>query len=69
MIKVIKSNNIRWAGHVAPTDLRNEYKILDRKAEGKYHLGYLGVDGRVILKWALKKYDVRLRIGFIWLRI
>jgi hypothetical protein len=32
-------------------------------------LGHQGVDGRIILKWILKKYDVRAWTGFIWLRI
>jgi hypothetical protein len=27
------------------------------------------VDGRVILKWILRKYGARVWIGFIWLRI
>jgi hypothetical protein len=29
----------------------------------------LGVDGRVILKWILGKYDLRVWTGFMWLRI
>ena len=28
----------------------------------------LGVDGRIILQWALKKWDVRAWIGIIWLK-
>jgi hypothetical protein len=28
----------------------------------------LGVDGMIILKWILKKYDVRVWTGFISLR-
>jgi hypothetical protein len=28
----------------------------------------LGVDGRIILKWALKEEDVRMWIGFVWFR-
>jgi hypothetical protein len=29
----------------------------------------LGVDGWILLKWSLKKYDVRPWAGRIWLRI
>jgi hypothetical protein len=29
----------------------------------------LDVDGTIILKWILKKFDVRAWIDFIWLRI
>jgi hypothetical protein len=31
-------------------------------------LGYLGIDWRIILKWILKKKDVKMWIGFIWHR-
>jgi hypothetical protein len=30
------------------------------------HLG--GVDGKIILKWVLRKYGMRLWSGFMWLR-
>jgi hypothetical protein len=35
--------------------IRNLYKILVRK--GRDYLGVLHVDGRIILKWTLKKQD------------
>jgi hypothetical protein len=44
-------------------EMRNTYKILVRKCEGKRHLGDLGVVGRTILKLILKKYNVRMWTG------
>ena len=34
------------------------YRVLMGKSEGKNHLGDPGVDGRIILKWILRKWDV-----------
>ena len=33
------------------------------------HFGYPGVDGRVILRWIIRKCDVGLWTGSSWLRI
>jgi hypothetical protein len=33
------------------------------------HWGDPGVDGRIILRWIFRKWDVRLWTGFCWLRI
>ena len=33
------------------------------------NLGDPGVDGRIILRWILRKWDVRAWTGLIWLRI
>jgi hypothetical protein len=60
---------IRWEGCVACTGkMRNEYKILVRKPEGKrpferhrYTLKYNKMD--------LKNYSVRMWCGFNWLTI
>jgi len=31
------------------------------------HMDDLGVDGRIMFKWALNKWDEEARTGFIWL--
>ena len=33
------------------------------------HLEDLGIDGRIIIRLILKKYEGNLQIGLIWLRI
>ena len=33
------------------------------------HLGERGVDGRIILRWIFRKWDVGVWSGSIWLRI
>ena len=33
------------------------------------HLGDTGVDGRIILRWIFRKWDVGIWTGSIWLRI
>jgi len=47
---------MRCAGHVAFTgDKRVTYKILAPKADEKYHLENVSIDGRVTLKWDFKE--------------
>jgi hypothetical protein len=54
IIRVIKSRRIRWVEHVICIgEMRNAYKILVRKPEGKSPLKDLGIDGRIILEWIL----------------
>jgi len=38
-------------------------------SEGKNHLKDSGVDGRIILIWIFRKWDVGLWTGSSWLRI
>jgi hypothetical protein len=37
--------------------------------KGRYHLGDLGVDGRIPITWTLNKQIVRMWDGFMWLKI
>ena len=39
------------------------------KIEGKNHLEEPGIDGREILRWIFRKWDVRVWTGSSWLRI
>jgi len=61
IVRVIKSRRMRWAGHVA--------RIGERRGEAytglwwgnmreRDHLGDPGVDGRIILRWIFKKWNV-----------
>ena len=36
-------------------------KVLVGKPDGKNHLGDRGVDGRIILRWIFRKWDVGIR--------
>jgi hypothetical protein len=56
MIRVIKANKMRWAGHVARVgDVKGAYTILVGKPEGRSYWEDLGVDGRIALRWILGK--------------
>jgi len=37
-------------------DRKSIYRALVGEPEGEEHLEYLGVDGRIILEWVLKKW-------------
>jgi hypothetical protein len=45
------------------------YRVLVGKPEERGHWGDPGVDGRIILGWIFKKWDVGLRTELGWLRI
>jgi len=45
---------------------RGVYSVVVGKAED--HLGDPGVDGRIILRWILRKWDVEVWTGSSWLR-
>jgi len=70
ILRVIKSRRMRLAGHVARMgEGKGVYRVLVWKPGGKRPLGNPGVDGRIILRWIFRKWDVGLWTGSSWLRI
>jgi hypothetical protein len=48
---------------------RGMYMVLVWKPEGKNHWGDPGIDGRIILRWIFRKWDVGVWTRLGWLRI
>ena len=70
IFRVIKSRRMRWAGHVARMgDRRGVYRVLVGNLRERNHLEDPGVDGRMILRWIFRKWDVGVWTGTSWLRI
>ena len=56
IVRVIKSRRLRWEGHAARMKGgRSAFKILTGKLTERDLWGGLGVDGRTILEWTLKR--------------
>ena len=70
IISVIKCRRLRWAGHVDRMEEGNSaFQMLTGKPTGRGLQGGLGVDGRTILEWTLKRQVSMRIIGLIRLRI
>jgi hypothetical protein len=65
---VIKARRMRCAGHVALVG-RVTYRVLVGKPEGKKHLEDPGIDGKILLRWIFRKWDIGTWTGLIWLSI
>jgi hypothetical protein len=50
-------------------DRRGVYRFLMGKPEGRNHLEDASVDGRIILRWIFRKWDVKVWTGSNWLTI
>jgi hypothetical protein len=69
-VRVIKSRRMRWSGHLARMgDRGGVYKGLVGELREKDNLGEPGVNGRIILRWIFRKWEVVLETRWSWLRI
>jgi hypothetical protein len=69
IVRVIKLR-IRWAGHVARMGERRDYKgFWWGNLRERGHLGDWGVDGRIMLRWIFRRWNMGVWTGFSWLRI
>ena len=54
---------MKWAGHVARMgENRGVYRVLVKKPETD-HLESPGVDGRIILRWIFRQWDLGVWTG------
>ena len=68
-VRVIKSRRMRWVGHVARMgEGRVLYKVLAGRPEGGRPWGGPGVNGRIILRWISRKWNVGVWAGSSWLK-
>jgi hypothetical protein len=70
IVQVIKSRRMRWAGHVAHIgERRGIYGVLWGNLRGRDHLEDPSIDGRIILRWIFRKWDVGVWTGLSRFRI
>ena len=70
IVRVIKSRRMRWAGHIARKgERKGVYRVLVGKPGYNSPFGRPGVDGRIILRWFFRKWDVGVWTGSSWLRV
>jgi hypothetical protein len=65
---MIFKSRMRWDVRVAHKEMENPYKILTKNLKGRDHLEDLGVEGKIILEWILKRQRGMVWTGLIWLR-
>jgi len=58
IVRVIKWRSKRWGRHVARMEGR-AYMLLVEKPGGQKHCSEGNVDGRIILKWIIKRWECR----------
>ena len=66
IVRVIKSSRMRWVWQVARMGRGKAYAgFCCGNMRERDHLGDPGIDGRTILRWIVRKWDVGIRTGSI----
>ena len=63
-VRVFKSRKIRWTGTGEVCAVFWWGNLRERD-----HLGDPGLDGKIIIRWIFRKWDVGVLTGLVWLRI
>jgi hypothetical protein len=70
IVRVLNSRRMKLAGHVARVEeRRGVYRVLLGNLREKDHLKDPVVDGRIVLSWIFRNWDVGVWTGSSWLRI
>jgi hypothetical protein len=66
---VMRLRQVKWAGHI-PRKVRREMraKFWSGRLKGRDRLKDVGVDGKIILEWILRKYCGKIWTGCMRLR-
>jgi hypothetical protein len=69
IVWVIKLRRMRWQVHVARMgEWRGIYRVLVGKQRERDQFGDAGIEGRIILRWIFRKWDVGARTTSSYLR-
>jgi len=70
IIRVMKARRMRWGGHVVRAGRVEVYtEFWWGNLRERDHLEDQGVNGRKILKWIFRIWDVKAGTGSSWIRI